>query len=117
MKAAVFLKWLSELVAVSYAAQIPLTFDSSSTTGIKTTENLKDGAAEFKRFITPQFSALVNLTLEVTKTPGLSLGIVQVVSHTNDVQTEFGTWGTMTEDGDEMMQEVCLIVRAFAWGD
>ena len=108
MKAAVFLNWLS-LIAVCYAAQIPLTFNSSSTTGIKT-ENLKDGAAESKRFITPQFSALVNLTLEATKTPGLSLGIVQVVSRTNDIQTEFGTWGTMTEDGDEMMQEVCQIM-------
>lgn len=57
MKAAIFLKWLSELITVSYAAQIPLTSNSFSTTGIKT-GNLKDGVVEFKRFIMLQFQLL-----------------------------------------------------------
>ncbi|KAJ3482357.1 hypothetical protein NLI96_g7039 [Meripilus lineatus] len=104
MKAVVFLKWCS-LAVVSYSAQVPLTLNSSST--IKTD---KSEPGKFKRFITPQLSALVDLTIKATKTPGLSLGVVQVVSHTKDVHTEFGTWGTMTEDGDKTMQETLFAI-------
>ena len=79
------------------AAQAPLGPQSVGITGTRTA-------------FTPEFSASVERYLAHHRVPGLSAGVVYVNGTT--VETEYGTWGNRTEDGDAMSKEVRMPVRS-----
>lgn len=92
----------SLLFGSSYAAQIP----RSST--YQTRHQARDQQDTSNQYITSQISALAEESLKSSGTPGLSLGVVQLDPNTKALKTEFGAWGTWTEDGDKTTQDVGL---------
>ncbi|KAJ3482349.1 hypothetical protein NLI96_g7040 [Meripilus lineatus] len=90
----------SLLFGSSYAAQIP----RSST--YQTRHQARDQQDTSNQYITSQISALAEESLKSSGTPGLSLGVVQLDPNTKALKTEFGAWGTWTEDGDKTTQDV-----------
>jgi hypothetical protein len=59
--------------------------------------------------ITPALSSFTRRLLSEAGAPGLSLGIVYL-DEDNSVQTEYGAWGNMTEDGDAVTPQVCRYI-------
>ena len=61
--------------------------------------------------ISPEVSAFAEALREAHGIHGISVGVVRLDA--GAVATEFGTWGTMTEEGDPVRKEVscCLPCR------
>ena len=57
-----------------------------------------------KRAITPEISALAQRLMEEENIPGLTVGFIRV--NEDSVDTEFGAWGNMTEQGRPVEPEV-----------
>lgn len=88
---------LAAFAAISSAIQLPLALNRSAE---------EHAPQAFKRLITPELSAYAERLIAASDTPGLSLGVVQFDRKKLDIQTEFGAWGTRSEDGDKTTPDV-----------
>ena len=75
-----------------YAAQVPLVPSQPS--------------AHSGRALTPELSAYAEQLLEDFGIHGASVGVVYRNKTTGSVETEFGTWGNRTEEGDAVQKDV-----------
>ncbi len=80
-------------IAIASAKQIPL--------GAELVHHANTG----NQAITPELSSYLQGLLDVSDVPGLSVGVVRL-SGKGEVETEYGSWGNMTEDGDKVTHEV-----------
>lgn len=69
---------------------------------------LPNGSVASGRAITPEADAFARALLERHGVPGMSAGVVYLKDG-GAVETEFGTWGIRTEDGDAVSPEVRLV--------
>ncbi|THH01375.1 hypothetical protein EW026_g1301 [Hermanssonia centrifuga] len=79
-------------IAIASAKQIPL--------GAELVHHANTG----NQAITPELSFYLQGLLDVSDVPGLSVGVVRL-SGKGEVETEYGSWGNMTEDGDKVTHE------------
>ena len=61
--------------------------------------------------LTPQVSDTATSLLELTNTPGLSVGVVHLQN--GSATFEFGVWGNRTEAGDKVTSDVSTLWMSF----
>ncbi|KAL4254577.1 class-A beta-lactamase family protein [Abortiporus biennis] len=65
--------------------------------------NADNSAVFTKEALTPSVSAFIENLMKTMSTPGVSVGVVHLQNGT--VRTEFGNWGTRSEEGDRVVPE------------